>query len=479
MASAPGLGRAVLVLTTDDQGLVAGVEHAEGKVKGFQKTTKDTGDGLGELGKQLKSAFAAGAIVAFTSKVLDFAGSIVDLRDKTKFSTDALQAWKLEFGGAGISIDTVTDAALKLSRSIVGGDKSVTAVLEKLGLNVAQLRTQRPEDMFTAVADAVGKIQDPAEKAFAAFTLFGKAGQELLPALNGQLAESVEKFREMGLIVDEQTLVAADEFGDALGILGQQLLGVTATVLGPLLPGLTALAELLMSVGGIIRDVLVFAIKVFQTVVGTLMSRIAEMLAFFTELAQKIPFVGEKMQFLSTATAMLKGFAEGTTEAVGNLWVETEKTGKVADTTKPKILGLGGATEDLEKKTRKATDTARKFHDEMATGAKQGIQVFAREIKYLQEPDVLPGAIRGLENFTLTAEGLVQTLESRVTPGLNRVQIALHQINTEASIAPGTFATAGEAVGPSGFLGKLGQLFGMATTDGQSFLGGLDRKSVV
>lgn len=470
MASAPGLGRAVLVLTTDDQGLVTGVEHAEGKVKGFQKTTKDTGDSLGELGKQIKGAFAAGAIVAFTQKVLDFAGSMVDLSAKTGIGTDALQAWKLEFGGAGVSIDTVTDAATRLSKAIIGDDKGVVNVLTQLGLNVANLKTQRPEEMFTAVADAIGKIENPAEKAFAAMTVFGKAGAELLPALNGHLAESVEKFREMGLIVEESTLVAADNFGDQLGLLGQQLLGVTATILGPLLPGLSALAELLMYVGGIIRDVLVFAIKVFQTVVGTLMARIAEMLAFFTELAQKIPFVGEKMQFLSTATAMLKGFAEGTSEAVGNLWIETEKVGETAVKTKPKLIGLTGATENHERATKKATTAARNFADEMARGAREGIQVFAREIKYLQEPDVLPGAIRGMEQFALKGEGLVRVLESRVIPALERTNIGLFTMNTTAQNTPPALDAAGDSA--LGFWGKLGRLFTGATTDTESFLGG-------
>jgi uncharacterized membrane protein YeaQ/YmgE (transglycosylase-associated protein family) len=41
--------------------------------------------------------------------------------------------------------------------------------------------------------------------------------------------------------MDQQTIKAADDFGDQLGLLGQQLMGIVGTVVGPLLPALSAL----------------------------------------------------------------------------------------------------------------------------------------------------------------------------------------------------------------------------------------------
>src|SRR5437867_603412 len=88
------------------------------------------------------------------------------------------------------SCSSVTSNIGKLSKNLIGNDKSAVGAMKKLGLNVQQLKTLAPDQMFLKVADAVGNIQNPTEKSFAAMTVFGKGGSELLQGLTGHLHET-------------------------------------------------------------------------------------------------------------------------------------------------------------------------------------------------------------------------------------------------------------------------------------------------
>jgi hypothetical protein len=92
----------------------------------------------------------------------------------------------------------VAKASAELSNKLIGGDKSAVAALQKLGLSLADLKAMKPEDRFTALPDAVGKLQDSGEKIYASKTLFGKSGVELLSALDGHLGETMQKAADLG-----------------------------------------------------------------------------------------------------------------------------------------------------------------------------------------------------------------------------------------------------------------------------------------
>jgi hypothetical protein len=165
----------------------------------------------------MAAAFSFTAIVAAGKSVIDFASHLTDLSQRTGISTTGLQKLQLAFEQSGISLDTVTTATDKLAKNLIGGDKSAIGALEKLGLSVTALKQMAPEEQLLAVADAVGKIQNPTEKAYAAMTVFGKGGAELLAGLTGNLKQTTDGFEAMGLIIDEKTIAAADDFGTSSG----------------------------------------------------------------------------------------------------------------------------------------------------------------------------------------------------------------------------------------------------------------------
>lgn len=302
----------------------------------------------------IAGAFTVTAVVAAGKQVLDYADALSNMSAKTGISTSGLQKLDLAFKQSGISLDTVTRATTELANRIVGGDKSTLAALGKLGLSADSLKRMSLEEMFITVGDAVGQMGNKAEQVYASKTLFGKSGVELLAGLTGHLKETTAEFERMGLIIDEETIAAADKFGDRLGLMGHQLLGVVAAIVGPLLPALSALMEILAPIGKLAGDVVGFAIKGLSLSIMGLWAAIAELLGWLVDLAQRIPFVGEKLGFLTQASEWLHNSAAKTTANIERLALGTTSVSTSAAAAVAPVVGLGKAAEDTAKAAEKA-----------------------------------------------------------------------------------------------------------------------------
>lgn len=307
-----------------------------------------------KVGTALAGAFTVTAVVALGKQVIDFAGQLTDLSAKTGISTTGLQKLGAVFEQSGISLDTVSSATVKLAKSLIDGDKSTVGALEKLGLSVGDLKKMAPEQQFMKVADAIGNIQNPTEKAWAAMQIFGKGGAELLAGFDGHLQEAAQHAEDLGLIIDEKTVKAADDFGDQLGLMGKQLLGIVATVVGPLLPALSALGNLLSWLGlNVIGPFLGTAIRALRGDLELLWAALARIIARLAELAQKVPLVGKHLGILGDAADWLRSSADAAERDVYKLWNQTDKVGESAVKAAPPLIGFAKANDDAAKAAKK------------------------------------------------------------------------------------------------------------------------------
>ena len=333
--------------------VAANTARLQEDVNKVNKSLQTIQDAAGTAGKALAGLFGIVSVGATAKQLLDYADGVVNVAEKTKFSTDAVQELTLAFQPHGIAIDAVATANEKLSKNLIGDDKSTVAALQKMGLHIATLKTLAPDQLFITVADAVGKIKNPAEQAYVAMTVFGKGGAEILGALDGHLKETTESFKAMGLIIDEKTIKAADDFGDQLGLMGKQLLGIVAQIIGPLLPGLSALGSALSWLAGLIGTILHGAILGLEAGFGSLMATGARVVAWLADLITKVPVVGKHLGFMGDAANILRGFADGTSDAVHHLFDNTDQLGQSAPKTGGALRGFGG---DLEEAARKAKE---------------------------------------------------------------------------------------------------------------------------
>jgi len=361
------IAQAVLEIVTDTGKMSAGLDAAVGQAKAFGSKIEATTKGVETAWKAMSAAMGVLALGAVGKEFLDMAGNVADLSQRLDISTDTVQEWQATFGKAGVPIESVAKSSEILSQKINGGDKSAVAALQAMGLSVAELQAMNPDERFIKVADAVGQLQNQDDKIAASKGLFGKGGPELLAALDGHLADTIDQIREMGLVIDSETIKAADDFGDQLGLMGTQLLGIVATVVGPLLPALSALGSVLSWLGRtVIGPVLNTAIKSAMWLLYELVEGVSAVTGAIADQGAKLPVVGKYFQQYAdlqhTVHDKVKALKDG-------LWQQKDATdgvGVAAEHAKPKIAGLGDSHDDAGKKAKKQADELDRLKDKIA-----------------------------------------------------------------------------------------------------------------
>jgi len=353
------IGRAVLELSIDGKGFNKGLTDATGQMKGF-------GASIGRIGKMMAGAFTVGALANMGKKVLDLAGNLTDLQQRTGVSTTALQKWGLAFEQSGVSLDTVVKASGELATRLVSGDKGAVGALNKLGLSVAALKNMSPEDQFNTVADAVGNIQHKGEQLYASKTLFGKSGLELLQGLDGKLLETIGSFERMGVILSEDVIKNADNFGDSMVVLERVGMALVANVIAPALPGLVQLAQWL---GTAATGAISFAKGIEDWLIKAFMGaalRWNELMLAFAEGSQKIPLLGKYLGASDETVKSLRANVQFASDRLNmfSTMVDTSAT-STAKARKP-MLDLGDSTDDLGKTAKKTADELEKFKKALA-----------------------------------------------------------------------------------------------------------------
>lgn len=220
MAGDAALGRAVLELTTDGKPLDAGLADVPKKVQKVGDSVKGLSGSLGQVNGLLETfgvGLSIGAVVAFGKSILDMADNITKVHDRTGLATDDVQRLQFIAEQSGNSIDDLAGSISKLQVRLADG--KAQKGIENLGLNFKKIRESSPYDALAAVAEAIGKIENPTLRAQRAVEVFGKAGTEILPTL-------VSNFKELGdaaPIMSEETVAALDSAGDAIAKFGTTL----------------------------------------------------------------------------------------------------------------------------------------------------------------------------------------------------------------------------------------------------------------
>jgi hypothetical protein len=207
-----------------------------------QKTEQHTSFLATAAGKMV-AAFSVAAIANVANKVLDLTGKLTDLSGKTGISTDGLQVLQYTLGQSGVSMEQAANAAVKMSRGLVDGDKGAAEAVAKLGLNVDALIASGPEQAFLQIGSAIAGVPDPMQRAALATEIFGKAGADLLPGFTTNMAALGAEAQRSGAIISADLVAAGDAAGDSLTRLQGTGLALIANVFLPMAPGIEAVAN--------------------------------------------------------------------------------------------------------------------------------------------------------------------------------------------------------------------------------------------
>jgi hypothetical protein len=238
------------------------------------KAVKGVGDEAEQTGKKSRTSWgslaqwAGGAAAMYgatrfikgaVGATEDLAKSSIALSRTTGMDVSTASQWASVARERGISTQQLQVGLVKLSRemdSASTGSKAAIKVWDRLGISMKEVRSGNTQQVLMDTADALKRIQNPAERAALTQTLFGRTGQRLLPIIAG----GSKGIREQ--------LGVVKEYGDYLGVhtvgqlrqllarqreMGAAFQGVKIQLGMALLPILLTLSKLLLDILKVIQ----------------------------------------------------------------------------------------------------------------------------------------------------------------------------------------------------------------------------------
>jgi len=219
------------------------------------------GGGIKTAGKWAVGVGAAAtavgaAMFGVSTKAAEATDKIDKMSQKVGISRQAYQEWDFILSQNGTSIDKMQvgmkTLVSRMDEAAKGTGEGAKA-FQKLQLDAIDPLTgslKSQEQMFEETVKKLQEMPDGAEKAGLAFDLFGKAGTELMPLLNGtggSVDELKQKAKDLGLVLSDETVDAGVKFTDTMDQLKRSF-GAVGTSLGAaLMPMFISLAEWIMA----------------------------------------------------------------------------------------------------------------------------------------------------------------------------------------------------------------------------------------
>lgn len=172
-------------------------------IKAAQTKVKDLGDAISNAGQKMTALsvgaagmLAGGALIA--KQAAATGAEIDDLSQQLGISAEAIQEWQYVALQSGVDSDVFVKALVKVRAAMLdmetGKTNAAAEAIEKLGLNMENFSSQ--EEMFSAVLQRLGEMEDQTLQAAYANEIFGdKIATQMLPYLQAG-TEDLQKFKD-------------------------------------------------------------------------------------------------------------------------------------------------------------------------------------------------------------------------------------------------------------------------------------------
>jgi hypothetical protein len=192
-------------------------------MNGVKGRVMEIGRGFGALAG-IGGGLSVAGLSMFAKSAIDAADGVADLSKRSGLSIKAVQELSYVGKQAGVPFEAFANS-IKIMQKNLGATetpKKFQAALESIGLTLADLKGLNPEEQFKKMTAAVAEFSDPTRKAALAQELFGKQGVALIPILEDGAAgmqAMIDKAHEMGAIMADENVLAADKFNDSMNSL--------------------------------------------------------------------------------------------------------------------------------------------------------------------------------------------------------------------------------------------------------------------
>lgn len=188
----------------------------------FQNKMGNLRDSLLTLGAPV--AAAAGVMFGFAKTTADVGDEAIKTSQKVGVNVETLQEMQYAAGLADVSNEGLATGLKFLSKNLFEATSGAKGQLETFKkLNIAYKdgngKVRDTADVMMDAADRFAGMEDGPAKTALAMELFGKAGSEMIPLLNGGskgFREMAEEARAFGTVIDEDSARLSEEFNDNL-----------------------------------------------------------------------------------------------------------------------------------------------------------------------------------------------------------------------------------------------------------------------
>lgn len=217
---------------------VTDTQRAAKQLKLFQKDVVSTAS---SIKGQLVGALAAAGVALSFDALVEGAAKFKDLEEETGATAEDLASLTQIAGIAGVEIEAIAAASLKLTKNLSGVDdesKAAGAALAALGIPIEEFKRLDPVARVDALAKAFNSFADGPEKSATALALFGKAGAEQL-----RVFKAYEEAGGRQVILTQRQIELADAYADRQGKLTATLKAYGSVAATDILPALNDLAS--------------------------------------------------------------------------------------------------------------------------------------------------------------------------------------------------------------------------------------------
>ena len=193
----------------------------------------------------IAAVVTAKQLIDLTKSAADFQGKMFDLAQQTGLSVKTLSALEVTAKTTGGELGSITQAIVLFQRQLDDAQDPLSKTAEKfsrLGVD-----TSDTETALRSAFAALAKMPEGFAQTNAAAELFGaRGGKQVLAILKetqGDLDGTIQRLRELGILISEDDARAADILNDQLAVLEFQTRALEAVFARELIPVLADLAR--------------------------------------------------------------------------------------------------------------------------------------------------------------------------------------------------------------------------------------------
>ena len=297
-------GRAYVEISADRTALDRGLTAASARLRGWADSVKSLGNSLMLSGGALTGAFAF-----VTRGFAESGAELAHMSQRTGIGVEDLSALAFAAKMTGTDMTTAEGAIRRMQKSIAGvADQAegTSGKLEDIGLTAADVAGKTPIQQFETISQAIGRIQDPTQRAAAAMSVFGRSGTMILPMIE-DFARLNAMAKEGGFIKSAASVAEAKKLQESLILMEMSAAKLRTSIGSALAPAFADFATWVAKAVQPIREWIAehkeLVVWVFK--VGAAIAGIGLVLGVFSKIAGAVSLAINAVKALITVMTFL------------------------------------------------------------------------------------------------------------------------------------------------------------------------------